>query len=231
MDEIQLRKEFEFFAHVTSHDLRDPLRQALAVLENLTATLETIDNESVTSKDTTEISALINEVIQKIASLKEYSRLLNDSTARSLVNLNQVAHEIIAEYQTVLDMSKAKVNIANLPTLNVVSWQIKNLFSYLIENAIKFKRAGVDLLIDITATEKDGIWQFAIKDNAIGLDMLYHELVFVLFQKLEARNSGNLGAGLAFAKKIVENHGGKIWYENWQDSETEFGTIFYFTLN
>ena len=94
-------------------------------------------------------------------------------------------------------------------------------------NAIKYRKPNELPVVHITAQEKNNEWLFAIKDNGIGIEGLYHERVFIIFQKLHTQKQyPGTGIGLAHCKKIVELHGGKIWVE----SEPEKGSIFYFSI-
>jgi signal transduction histidine kinase len=104
--------------------------------------------------------------------------------------------------------------------------QLRQLFQNLIGNAIKF-RAGRVPEIAISALKKGYLWQFAVKDNGIGIAAEYHEKVFQVFQRLHGQSEyPGTGIGLAICRKIVERHGGRIWVE----SEPGQGTTFFFTL-
>jgi light-regulated signal transduction histidine kinase (bacteriophytochrome) len=98
-------------------------------------------------------------------------------------------------------------------------------FISLLENALKF-RGGAPPKIRIAAVSHGPNWLVSISDNGIGIDARHHDAVFHMFKRLNGdRYSGN-GAGLAIAKRIVEDHGGRIWVE----SEPGNGSTFFFTL-
>jgi chemotaxis family two-component system sensor kinase Cph1 len=96
----------------------------------------------------------------------------------------------------------------------------------LIGNALKF--SGTEpVRIEITATRRDMEWEFAVRDNGIGIDPKDYERVFIIFQRLHTRQEhSGTGIGLAICKRIVERHRGRIWVE----SEPGKGTAFYFTI-
>ena len=112
----------------------------------------------------------------------------------------------------------------DLPVLMAIPFQINQLFTNLIGNAIKYTRDSVNPTIDIT-TEKlagpnlpleggDGslhYWRINIRDNGIGFDQIYENQIFELFQRLHSRQEyAGTGIGLAICKKIMRNHKGFI---------------------
>src|SRR5207248_10399864 len=117
--------------------------------------------------------------------------------------------------------------LSSLPTVVADRVQLVQLFQNLIGNAIKF-RGPERSAIKISAEKHGTEWQFAVADNGIGIAPEHKEFIFKIFQRLHTRSeySGN-GIGLAICKKIVEQHGGRIWV----DSEAGRGSTFRFTLS
>ena len=104
--------------------------------------------------------------------------------------------------------------------------ELVQLFQHLIGNAIKF-RGKQARAIRVSAERQGEEWVVAMSDNGIGILPQYKDRIFVIFQRLHARTEypGN-GVGLAICKKIIENHGGRIWVE----SEPGHGCSFHFAL-
>ena len=106
--------------------------------------------------------------------------------------------------------------------------QVLRLFQNLIQNALKFKNKSVLPQIHISCKKKNDLYEFAVRDNGIGMDMKYHDRVFTIFQRLHTKEEyPGTGIGLSKCKRIVERHGGLIWFES---KENEV-TTFYFTLS
>jgi chemotaxis family two-component system sensor kinase Cph1 len=100
------------------------------------------------------------------------------------------------------------------------------LFQNLIGNAVKFRREE-PLEIHIAASQSEEGWLISVQDNGTAIDMNSADRVFQIFQRLHSREKyEGTGIGLAICRKIVEQHGGRIWLE----SEMAKGTTFYFTL-
>jgi light-regulated signal transduction histidine kinase (bacteriophytochrome) len=113
-----------------------------------------------------------------------------------------------------------------LPVAMADRSQLVQVFQNLIGNAIKFRGSGAPM-IHITAEMKVKEWVFSVADNGIGIAAEHAENVFVIFRRLHTRAeySGN-GIGLSICKKIIEHHGGRIWFE----SDPGHGSTFKFTL-
>ena len=104
---------------------------------------------------------------------------------------------------------------------------LRQLFSNLIGNALKYYSKERQPEIKISSLEKEKYWEFKITDNGIGIEEEFKEQIFIIFQRLHQRDEyDGTGIGLAICKKIVDNFGGKIWV----DSRLGEGSSFYFTI-
>ena len=104
--------------------------------------------------------------------------------------------------------------------------QLRQLFQNLLSNTLKFHGERPPR-VHISVKPQDRQWIFAVQDQGIGIDPQFAERIFVIFQRLHARNEfPGTGIGLTICKKIVERHGGRIWVE----SELGAGSTFSFTL-
>jgi len=137
-----------------------------------------------------------------------------------------VVDKAVNDLSVAIAESGAVISRDPLPTVLGDAGQLEQLFQNLVSNAIKFRSEEAPR-VHITARRKRTEWLFSVRDNGIGIDSKYSERIFVVFQRLHAREErSGTGIGLAISKKIVERHGGRIWIE----SRPGEGTTFYFTI-
>ena len=218
-------KEMEQFAYIASHDLREPL----LTIKNY-AELFADEYEGKLDKQSEEylyrISRASNRMDELIKGLLDYSRLSKVKELQ-LVDCNKILIQVLADLDSLISNSSAKVYVEPLPELKVYPLELKQLFQNLLSNAIKFSREGVTPEIHISAEKKNGLWTFSFTDNGIGIDDADKEKIFGLFQRVHNRNQyAGSGIGLAYCKKIVELHHGNVWI----DSVVGQGSSFYFTI-
>jgi light-regulated signal transduction histidine kinase (bacteriophytochrome) len=164
---------------------------------------------------------------QLIMDLLEYSRTGTNKDVVTNTDMNEVMADVLAVLKNPITETNAAIMLQDLPVLPHTSkTQMFQLMQNLLGNALKY-RGTTNPIIEISAEERAGEWLFAVKDNGIGIDPKFSDKVFLIFQRLHAKNEfSGTGVGLSICKKIVEKHGGKIWVE----PNEAGGSIFYFTI-
>ncbi|MES2513153.1 MAG: PAS domain S-box protein [Bacteroidota bacterium] len=221
----QKNKESEQFAYITSHDLQEPLR----TITNYIGLFHDDYKGQLDEKADIYIKFISNasrRMQTLISDLLEYTRIENDKEATN-IDFSILVEEIVADLGKTIEDNKATIIFDTLPVMEGYFSRFKSLFQNLIANGIKFRKADTHPVITITAKDMGSEWLFEIKDNGIGIEEIYHEKIFMMFQRLHARDEYHgTGIGLAHCKKIVELRGGKIWVE----SQPGTGSSFFFLL-
>jgi signal transduction histidine kinase len=219
-------KELEQFAYVVSHDLQEPLR----MVASFTQLLERRYKDKLDQDANDFIKYAVdgaNRMQKLINDLLDYSRTTSRGKDFAKVDISQVLGQTISNLQKLIIENNALITNEDLPELKADESQIIRVFQNLIENAIKFKKKSELPKIHISCKKKNKFYEFAVRDNGIGIDMQFHNRVFTIFQRLHTKEEyPGTGIGLSICKRIIERHGGKIWFE----SKENEGTTFYFTL-
>ncbi|HWB12199.1 MAG TPA: ATP-binding protein [Pirellulales bacterium] len=226
-DELQRSNaDLTQFAYVASHDLKEPLRKVSSFCQLLKDRYgEKIDADGQRYIDyAVDGSRRMNSLI---TALLELAQVNSRAAPAATVDVGVVCRCAIDNLSTAIEDSGAKVVCdQELPVVLGDEAQLTQLFQNLIGNAIKF-RGPKTPLIAVEARPHNGQWQFAVRDNGIGIDPAQHERVFQIFQRLHTREKyPGTGIGLSICQRIVQRHGGRIWIE----SEPGCGTTFHFTL-
>jgi len=220
-------QDLEQFAYVASHDLQEPLRAVAGPLQLLQrryhGQLDARADEFILHAvdGATRMQKLIDDLLA-------YSRVGRSGAAHQLTECDAALDQALKSLSVVIQESGALINRGALPAVMAIPTQLALLFQNLVGNAIKFRRVDQPIHIDIGAERVGENWVISVKDNGIGIDPQYFERIFMIFQRLHSRSDyPGTGIGLALCKRIVEQHGGRIWVE----SAPGNGTTFFLTLN
>ncbi|MFC6096252.1 ATP-binding protein [Flavobacterium qiangtangense] len=220
---IAINAELESFNQIVSHDLQEPLRKIQMFISRIQDTeWETISEKGKDYFGKIRISA--NRMQNLMMDLVNYSRTIKDNKVFVKTNLKEVLADVIQELSVNIEEKHAKVKVESLPKINIIQFQIHQLFVNLISNSLKYSKEDVAPLIKISTGKIEAEEKFRdivlsdkkyhkiiVSDNGIGFKQEFSEKIFQLFKRLETEmDYAGTGLGLAICKKIIENHNGFI---------------------
>jgi two-component system CheB/CheR fusion protein len=235
----QSNDSLEQYATIASHDLQEPLRkiQTFSALLNerfgkdmAGEARDLIDKISLAAQ---RMSGLIRDVLN-------FSKVL-DSSVYEQVDLNVILQNVRKDFEMLIAQKNAIITQDDLPVIKAVPLQMNQLFYNLLGNAIKFSRPDVAPVIYIsckmltavevqshpTLNSASSYYEIIFSDNGIGINEGFMEQVFLIFQRLNAKDRfEGTGIGLALCKKIVLHHKGEIYVH----SKEGIGTAFHVLL-
>jgi PAS domain S-box-containing protein len=215
-------RELDQFAYITSHDLKAPLRAVASLSEWIEEDLD----QHISPETRSQMHLLRRRVYRMQAllnSLLEYSRVGRVFTPISTVDVHRLLTKVI-DALAPPDTFKIEI-VSSMPTLITRRQPLEQVFSHLIDNAIRHHPTKIGI-ITISAIDLGDRYEFAIADDGDGIEPQYQKRIYTIFQTLKARDlQENVGAGLAIVKKIVTAEGGTIELQSLAGK----GAIFRFT--
>ncbi|MGR3292378.1 MAG: sensor histidine kinase [Candidatus Scalindua sp.] len=240
-------KEMEQLMYVTSHDLRSPLLNIQGFSRELQESFEQVLpvlNESGISPETREkladaleedipaalkfILASSSKMDTLLSGLLRISRMGRVVLAIKQLDMNKLISNIIGTYEYMIKEEKVKVQVGELPSCKGDNAQINQVFSNLLDNALKYLDSDREGIIRISGENKNGHIVYCLEDNGIGIVERQKTKVFEIFHRLNPAGNdvAGEGLGLTIIRKILDRHGGKIWIE----SEPGKGSKFFVSL-
>jgi signal transduction histidine kinase len=204
-------RDLEQFAYVASHDLQEPLRKVASFTQLLQKRYggqmdERADQYIAFAVDGAKrMQALIQDLLG-------FSRVGRLGGELADVPLADALGDALENLENAIEDSQVVITSDDLPVVRGERPLLVQLLQNLVGNAIKFRDPERPPVVRISATRVADSWELECRDNGIGIDAQYAERVFVIFQRLHAKDLyEGTGIGLALCKKIVEYHGGRIW--------------------
>jgi light-regulated signal transduction histidine kinase (bacteriophytochrome) len=217
---VRSNQELERFAFVASHDLQEPLRKVQAFGGRLESRYgNVLDDQGRDYLDRMQTAA--GRMSMLIDDLLVFSRISTQGQRFEQVNLNEVITGVLLDLEVGITETDAKIEVAELPTLDADRMQMRQLFQNLIGNALKFHREDCQPVVIVSSeaikqpSTDNGLTanmcRILVQDNGIGFDIRYLDKIFQVFQRLHGRDEyKGTGVGLAICRRIAERHGGAL---------------------
>lgn len=221
-----VNQELESFVYTISHDLRAPLRGVggfAALLQRDHSGALSAEAQGYVQRiadGTRRMGALIDDLLA-------FAHISRKDVHREMVKTDEVVRQVVEELQPAIRTAKTEVLVGHLPQVSADPALLRQVFSNLIANAVKYSSKMPTPRVTVAAVQKDGATTFIVSDNGVGFDMKYAHKLFGVFQRLHAIDEfEGTGVGLAIVHRIVTRHGGSISV----DAAEGKGATFSFTV-
>lgn len=233
-------RDMQQILYITTHDLRSPLvniqgfnKELAASLRSLSELLKSVEIPAslknnfvqILEEEIPEAMHFISSSTSKMDALLKgllaLSRLERQKPSFKQLDMNQLMLDVVDNHMFEIQQNKIILEINDLPNCKGDELQINQLFSNLIDNALKFFDSERQGKIKISGIIRNGFIEYSVQDNGIGIHPDHQEKVFELFHKLNPQKRG-IGLGMSIVKQIVEKHNGKIVLESKVNVGTKF---------
>lgn len=223
---IQINEDLRRFTSIVSHDLKTPLRSMGSFSGLLKKKIKyKLEESEIKYLDIIENGAI--SMYELIEDLLLYTKVNYENLVYGKAEVHSLVEEVLVLFQSEIQEKDASI-INEIEELIIYCdrTKLKQVFSNLIQNAIKFSSiSGQRPIIRLHNDSSDSHYKFGVSDNGIGIDPAFKEKVFMEFERLSGSKYQGTGMGLSICLRIVKKHGGEIWFE-----DNGSGTTFYFTL-
>lgn len=210
---LAMNRDLEHFAHVASHDLREPI-QRIAGLASLYES-ECGDGSAKVSTDVLkQLHLECDKALVQLADFREFTEITRDSSLkREETPIEEVVSATLKEFSEPLELRRIRVEIDPLPVLSSYRNLVHVLYRNLVGNALKHTREDGFMLHFTCELDAAGNTCLGVRNSGSSVHKGDSDVVFDLFRKLDVNSVGN-GIGLAISKRIVDFHSGRIWVES-----------------
>jgi signal transduction histidine kinase len=211
---VEANREMEEFVAAVSHDLRNPLHSITLAGHLLQMGLDR-DDPAVVRRGAESMARSTGAMTRIIHGLLRHGSAGWAPVARERVDLGELAQRLVAERAEAIEACRARVEVADLPSLECDPGRLASALDNLLDNALKHAcaepQSGVPLIRIGSRIQDDEVCIF-VSDNGPGIPEEHRQRVFMLFQRLSKNGLGS-GLGLATVKRVVRAHQGRVWVE------------------
>lgn len=212
-------KALQSITYISSHDLTEPVRTISLFTEELQRSsagklqgseLEYLGFIVTNARRMLHLIEDLSGFTHAVHSTEEATAFLPEHTP-----VTQALKGALEDLGSALEESSASVIYSeDLPVVAMNRMPLQAVFKNLLGNSIQYARSGVPVRIEISAVEETDRHVISVRDNGLGLDMTYAEIIFQPFKRLHGGEIPGSGVGLAICKNVVESFGGRIWVES-----------------
>ena len=237
-------KELETVVYVASHDLRSPLvniqgfsrelagscKRVQTLLSDAAGRPDRRELDMILQQDVPEAIAFIQAGVSKIDTLLSgflrFSRLGRAAIKIETINMNALVNHVLDAMEFQIKEAGAAVNVDRLPMCRGDAGQLNQVFSNLLDNALKYRDRARQLKISVSGLVENDRAIYTVRDNGIGVEEEHQGKIFEIFHRLNPSQSEGEGLGLTIAQRSLERQDGKIWVE----SKAGEGSAFFVSL-
>ncbi|EOR93418.1 Phytochrome, two-component sensor histidine kinase [Arcticibacter svalbardensis MN12-7] len=218
-------EELDTFSFTVSHDLRTPLSSIKTYSELLITNNKSLDDNARKVLDRIKVCADRMDLL--IKEILKYSMIGKADVQTAPIDMTHLINEIKEDVIVGLQPKDLEFHIGDTPDIQGDPVMINQVFTNLINNAVKYSAKSTPSVVNINGVKLDKETIYTISDNGVGIDDRYYKLVFELFKRMDnVKDFEGTGVGLAIVKRIIEKHHARVWFE----SKLGMGTTFYLSF-
>ncbi|MFC1967331.1 ATP-binding protein [Chloroflexota bacterium] len=225
--------ELERIIYIASHDLRSPMVNIQGFSRELEQYMkdirEIMQDDTVPSSIKDKLSVYLDEDIPDaikfilagtskidtlLMGLLRISRLGRTPLDIQKINMKEMINEVVNALEFNFVSADVKLEIGEMPDCYGDKMRVNQIFSNLVDNAVKYRDPERPAVIKVSGSAEDGQAVFCVEDNGVGVAENDQSKVFEIFQRLKPDAASGEGLGLTIVSRLVDRHAGKIWLES-----------------